>query len=163
MHTVYLALGSNMGDKALYVREAMTELQKLVTTRLEQSSLWQTRPVGAGAESEDYVNAAVRLRVPENLTPLELLGETQRIEAAFGRPAKRQKNEPRALDIDLIDFAGRLVSHERLVLPHPLAHLRLFVLKPLEEIAPDLVLPRQTKTVKELVRLLPGLGVEKIR
>jgi len=161
VNVVYLSLGSNLGDRVRYVQEAIAELKR-TSVSLEASSLWITSPIASSVASEDFINAVVRIGVPEELSPLSLLEQTRRIETKFGRPAHRKKNVPRTIDIDLIDFNGRVLNHAELVLPHPFAHERLFVLKPLEELAPDLVLPHQVLSVGELVRVLPPERVEKL-
>jgi 2-amino-4-hydroxy-6-hydroxymethyldihydropteridine diphosphokinase len=88
-------------------------------------------------------------------TPESLLGKLQELEGVFGRRPKKVMNEPRPLDLDLIAFGEEVRNREDLVLPHPRAHLRRFVLQPLSEILPDLRLPGQTRTVSELLKALP--------
>jgi 2-amino-4-hydroxy-6-hydroxymethyldihydropteridine diphosphokinase len=88
-------------------------------------------------------------------TPQFLLRRLQELEKEFGRRPKKIPNEPRVLDLDLIAFGSQIVNSPELVLPHPRAHLRRFVLEPLNEIAPDFVLPGQKKSVRELLSSLP--------
>jgi len=88
-------------------------------------------------------------------SPESLLLKLQTIENEFGRMRKTVLNEPRPLDLDLIAFGQERRSTERLVLPHPRAHLRRFVLQPLNEIAPDFILPGQSISVRELLKQLP--------
>jgi 2-amino-4-hydroxy-6-hydroxymethyldihydropteridine diphosphokinase len=96
-------------------------------------------------------------------TPESLLGKLQALEKEFGRQPKKILNEPRPLDLDLIAFGSERRVSNSLTLPHPRAHLRRFVLLPLSEIAPDLVLPGQTKSVSQLLAELPaGESVEKL-
>jgi 2-amino-4-hydroxy-6-hydroxymethyldihydropteridine diphosphokinase len=90
----------------------------------------------------------------EGETPESLLSKLKAIEIDFGRQLKKVINEPRSLDLDLIVFGNQLRSTKELMLPHPRAHQRLFVLEPLSEIAPELILPGQTKTVTELLHEL---------
>jgi 2-amino-4-hydroxy-6-hydroxymethyldihydropteridine diphosphokinase len=90
-----------------------------------------------------------------NATPETLLAELQAIAPAFGRRPKQIINEPRPLDLDLIAFRQEPRATPALTLPHPRAHQRAFVLAPLAEIAPDLRLPGQTATVRELLAALP--------
>jgi len=87
-------------------------------------------------------------------TPESLLIKLQALEKEFGRVPKKVLNEPRPLDLDLIAFGKEVRTSPELTLPHPRAHQRQFVLQPLEEIAPELVLMGQTRTVAELVRSL---------
>jgi 2-amino-4-hydroxy-6-hydroxymethyldihydropteridine diphosphokinase len=98
-----------------------------------------------------FLNAAARFTPRGGETPASLLSALQAIERELGRTPKRVLNEARSLDLDLIAWGAERVSTPGLVLPHPRAHLRRFVLAPLEEIAPDVVLPGQTATIRELL------------
>jgi 2-amino-4-hydroxy-6-hydroxymethyldihydropteridine diphosphokinase len=101
-----------------------------------------------------FINAVVRLAPLKGETPESLLGKLQALEREFGRRPKQVLNEPRPLDLDLIAFNNEVRSGPELVLPHPRAHLRRFVLAPLAEIAPSLILPGQQKSVRELLSAL---------
>jgi 2-amino-4-hydroxy-6-hydroxymethyldihydropteridine diphosphokinase len=101
------------------------------------------------------VNAIVGLRLRAGETPESLLAKLQALEKESGRRPKRILNEPRPLDLDLIAFGGKTRTSQELTLPHPRAHQRRFVLQPLSEIAPDLILPGQKKTVLQLLGKLP--------
>lgn len=152
----YIALGSNMGDSENILRQAMMRLQQLSDVPLLKSSLWQTSPVDCPAGSPAFVNAVVGLSPRSGETPESLVAELQALEKAFGRLRKKVLNEPRPLDLDLITFGAATRNSAELGLPHPRAHLRRFVLQPLSEIAPNLVLPGQSKTVLELLAGLSG-------
>jgi 2-amino-4-hydroxy-6-hydroxymethyldihydropteridine diphosphokinase len=102
-----------------------------------------------------FVNAVVTLEPRASETPESLLAALQALEKEFGRRPKQVLNEPRPLDLDLIAFGGETRATYELTLPHPRAHQRRFVLQPLSEIAPDLVLPGQSLSVAELLRQLP--------
>jgi 2-amino-4-hydroxy-6-hydroxymethyldihydropteridine diphosphokinase len=97
------------------------------------------------------VNAVVGLAPQKNETPESLLQKLHALEKEFGRTPKMVLNEPRALDLDLIAFGTETRNSPELILPHPRAHLRRFVLQPLSEIAPDLILPGQSKTISQLL------------
>lgn len=103
-----------------------------------------------------FVNAVVGLEPPQGETPESLLQKLRQLERKFGRQTKKVLNEPRPLDLDLIAFGQETRQTPELVLPHPRAHLRVFVLQPLSEIAPDLILPGQRKTVAHLLAELPS-------
>jgi 2-amino-4-hydroxy-6-hydroxymethyldihydropteridine diphosphokinase len=150
-----IALGSNLGDAARNVLQAMDQLQQLAAAPLLRSSLWQTAPVDCPPESPAFVNAVIGFRPYPSETPESLLRKLQALERAAGRPPKKIQNEPRPIDLDLIAFGEQARRSKELVLPHPRAHQRRFVLEPLGEIAPDLVLPGQTQTVRELLQSLP--------
>ena len=149
--TAYIALGSNLGDPARILREAMARLQELSEGPILKSSLWQTSPVDCPPGSPPFVNAIVGLPPRAGETPESLLAKLQALERDFGRRPKQVLNEPRPLDLDLIAFGAETRNTPTLTLPHPRAHRRRFVLQPLSEIAPDLVLPGQTKTVDALL------------
>ena len=102
-----------------------------------------------------FLNAVVGLQPRKKETPESLLKKLLAIEKTFGRKPKTILNEPRSLDLDLIAFGEEQRRSVILTLPHPRAHERRFVLAPLTEIAPDLVLWGQTRTVKELLAALP--------
>jgi 2-amino-4-hydroxy-6-hydroxymethyldihydropteridine diphosphokinase len=102
------------------------------------------------------MNAVAGLIPKPGETPESLLVKLQRIEKRFGRQPKKVRNEPRSLDLDLIAFGGETRATRELTLPHPRAHLRRFVLQPLAEIASDLILPGQKKTVAQLLGELRG-------
>jgi 2-amino-4-hydroxy-6-hydroxymethyldihydropteridine diphosphokinase len=146
-----VALGSNLGSSGQIVSDAMSRLQSLSDQPVHKSSLWRTSPVNCPPGSPMFVNAAVGLAPREDETPESLMAKLRSLEEEFGRRSKKVLNEARPLDLDLIMFGAETRNVPELVLPHPRAHLRRFVLQPLEEIAPDLVLPGQRKTVSQLL------------
>ncbi|HYV28945.1 MAG TPA: 2-amino-4-hydroxy-6-hydroxymethyldihydropteridine diphosphokinase [Candidatus Eisenbacteria bacterium] len=150
----FIALGSNLGDSRGLIRRAMEELQKFSAQPLLKSSLWKTTPVDCPPNSPSFLNAAAGLVPRERDTPESLLQGLQAMEKEMGRTPKTILNEPRPLDLDLITFGSEIRVTADLTLPHPRAHLRRFVLQPLNEIAPDLILPGQTKTVAQLLASL---------
>jgi 2-amino-4-hydroxy-6-hydroxymethyldihydropteridine diphosphokinase len=147
----YIALGSNLGDSRRIILEAMARLQKLSDQLLLQSSLWQTTPVNCPPNSPLFVNAVAGFAPQKTETPESLLQKLRALEKEFGRPLKKVLNEPRSLDLDLIAFGTETRHTPELVLPHPRAHSRRFVLQPLSEIAPDLILPGQSQTISQLL------------
>jgi 2-amino-4-hydroxy-6-hydroxymethyldihydropteridine diphosphokinase len=150
----YIALGSNLGDPRDTVLRAMDRLQELSAQPLAKSSLLETSPVDCPPGSPNFVNAVVGLVPRPEETPESLLRKLQTLEKEFGRTPKKVLNESRPLDLDLLAFGSETRSLPELILPHPRAHLRQFVLQPLAEIAPALVLPGQAKTVSDLLRQL---------
>ncbi len=149
-----VALGSNLGNSREIIFQAMKRLQKFSSEPLLQSSLWQTTPVDCPPDSPPFVNAVVGLVSFPNETPESLLEKLQQLEKEFGRVPKNILNEPRPLDLDLIAFGNEIRISEKLTLTHPRAHERRFVLQPLSEVAPDLILPGQKKTVNQLLDAL---------
>lgn len=148
---VVIALGSNLGDRAENISRAVSELNKIIeVTHL--STIYETDPVG-GPEQPDYLNAV--LIGKSELDPADLLTKTLEIESASGR-TREVRWGARTLDIDLI-VAGDVVSNsEFLILPHPRAHERAFVLEPWLEIEPDAVLPGRGS----VAALLSQLSIE---
>jgi 2-amino-4-hydroxy-6-hydroxymethyldihydropteridine diphosphokinase len=149
-----VSLGSNLGDSPAILRAAMNSLQTLSSMPLRRSSLWRSSPVDCPPGSPAFVNAVVGLKPLRGETPESLLAKLHALEREFGRGEKLVVNEPRLLDLDLIAWAQERRESPALWLPHPRAHRRRFVLQPLSEIAPDLVLPGQTQSVIELLDAL---------
>ena len=146
-----IALGSNLGDSAAILSNVMERLGKLSLRHFIKSSLWQSSPVDCPPGSPPFINAAVAFEPATDETPESLLAKLLALESEFGRHQKKILNEPRPLDLDLIAFGAAVRTTPQLTLPHPRAHLRRFVLEPLNEIAPGLVLPGQTKPVRQLL------------
>ncbi len=160
---VFVALGSNLGDSRKIVEEAFRKLEAFSKEALVRSSLWKSTPVDCPPGSPEFINAAVALTPPDSETPELMLAKLQALEREFGRKPKKVLNEARPLDLDLIAFGNEVRTVPELVLPHPRAHLRRFVLAPLAEIAPELVLPGQKKAVRELLdNLCTDETVEKL-
>jgi 2-amino-4-hydroxy-6-hydroxymethyldihydropteridine diphosphokinase len=147
-----VALGSNLGDSAATIRLAINRLRAFADGEFLQSSLWQTSPVDCPPGSPPFVNAVVGFVPAPDETPEALHAKLQSLEKEFGRQPKRVLNEARPLDLDLIAFGTEVRGTPALSLPHPRAHLRQFVLQPLAEIAPNLILPGQGQTVLELLQ-----------
>jgi len=145
-----IAIGSNLGDSAELIQAAFARLQDLSPEPIRRSSLWRTSPLDCPPGSPPFLNAAAALRPSAAETPESLLAKLQVLEKEFGRRPKVLLNEPRPLDLYLIAFGNVLRTTPELTLPHPRAHLRRFVLEPLREIVPDLILPGQSRSVAEL-------------
>ena len=159
----FVALGSNLGDSQNIVHDAGLLLEQFSDEPAWMSSLWQTSPVDCPPGSPKFVNAVIGFVPHAEETPETLLGKLHSLEKEFGRAPKQVLNEPRPLDLDLIMFGAENRSSALLTLPHPRAHTRRFVLQPLSEIAPDLILPGQTLKVAQLLAKLPaGEVCEKI-
>ena len=157
---VFIGLGSNLGDSAAILRRALERLRPFSrsgppgTATFLVSSLWQTSPVDCPAGSPPFVNAVAGFWPQPDETPESLLARLQSLEQEFGRQPKKTLNEPRPLDLDLLVFGAETRADPSLIVPHPRAHLRRFVLQPLSEIAPDLRLPGQTRNVAQLLAAL---------
>ena len=152
----FIALGSNLGHSLQIIRQAIERLQSLSASPLLISSLWRTTPVDCPPGSPDFINSMVGVAPRAGETPESLLAALRDLEQKFGRGPKTILNAPRPLDLDLIAFGEEVRATRELVLPHPRAHLRRFILQPLSEIAPDLILPGSTCSVAQLLRDLPS-------
>ena len=150
----FVALGSNLGDSRQIFAQAIARLQEFSDAPLLQSSFIDTAPVDCPPGSPNFLNAVIGLVPRAGETPESLHAKLQALEKELGRQPKKVANEPRPLDLDLIAFGGEVRSTQPLTLPHPRTHLRRFVLQPLAEIAPEFVLPGQTKTVRKLLAAL---------
>jgi len=133
----------------------MARLQEFSDQPLLRSSVWQTAPVDCPPGSPLFINAVAGFLPCAGETPESLLEKLRSMEREFGRQPKQVLNEARPLDLDLIAFGHATRNTPQLILPHPRAHERRFVLQLLSEIAPELVLPGQSKTVAQLLRDLP--------
>ncbi len=150
-----VALGSNLGNSREIIQAAITHAKFITDHPVLRSSLWETSPVDCPPGSAKFLNAVVGFIPQPGETPETLLKKLRDLEKVFGRAPKKVLNEPRPLDLDLIAFGNERRNNPELILPHPRAHLRRFVLQPLSEIAPELVLPGQGSTVAELLAGLP--------
>lgn len=155
-----IALGANLGDRIASLTNARDGIFALtdVSPPLLSSALYETEPVECEPGAEKFLNAVVEIGYAGS--SLQLLEDLKKIESALGRQPDRKRNRSRTIDLDLLYHGARTLDEPQLRLPHPRLHLRGFVLQPLAEIRPDLVLPEQTRSVRELAEeLSPGPGV----
>ena len=153
-----IALGSNVGDRLANIRGAMESVRMLHEpgTLVFCSSVYETAPIDCKPGTRSYFNAVMEIDFPG--TPKQLLARLRKIESKMGRPERRPRNAPRTIDLDIL-YMGRLrLNNPELTLPHSRMLKRRFVLVPLEEILPGLILPGQTRDVRMLVAELPDLG-----
>jgi 2-amino-4-hydroxy-6-hydroxymethyldihydropteridine diphosphokinase len=146
-----VALGSNLGDRLANLRAARKAIADLTGAKgsVLESPVYETEPVGCEPGAGKFLNAV--LEIEYNGDPTDLLQKLIRIEESLGRDRNHARNVSRKIDIDLL-YAGELnVENEQLQLPHPRLHLRKFVLQPLADFRPELILPNQTKTVRALL------------
>jgi 2-amino-4-hydroxy-6-hydroxymethyldihydropteridine diphosphokinase len=135
--TAYIAIGANLGDPLAQAQGALKQIAALPATRVTATSSWY-RSKAIGPQQPDYLNGVTRIET--SLSPLDLLNSLQRVELEHGRE-RLQHWGPRTLDLDLLLYDELILQSARLTVPHPQLALRNFVLVPLLEIAPQLVLP----------------------
>ena len=134
MSIAFIGIGTNMGDRALNIRNALNSLKLLPNTSVEAvSNIYETEPWGF-KEQSNFLNGVIKLST--ELSPRALLGALLGIEAAFGR-VREIKNGPRVLDLDLLIYDNVTINTTELTLPHPFILEREFVLKPLIELISD--------------------------
>jgi len=152
MFRAYIALGANLGNPVATINDAVDALVCLRGSVFAAvSSLYRTAPVGL-KHQPDFINAVVAVRT--RLVPRELLDELFAIEARFGRirDPGSDRNAPRTLDLDLLLHGDAVLDEPSLTLPHPRMHERAFVLAPLAEIDPALVIPGHGAVAELLAR-----------
>lgn len=160
MSTVYIAFGANLGDRRSNIEAALAALASIAADDIEVSSLWESAPHGMDPQAGDFLNGVVRLQ--SDLEPRALLEALQSIEARQGRPRSHVPNEPRPIDLDIVCIDQLIVDEPDLVVPHPRARERRFVLAPLAELAPALVLPGESATVTELRDAAPPMAIRRL-
>jgi 2-amino-4-hydroxy-6-hydroxymethyldihydropteridine diphosphokinase len=155
----YLGLGSNVGDRRGYLTAAVGGLSDGGVAVEASSSVYETEPVGLVLDQPEFLNACLRVSVPESLEPLALLDLVKGLERSLGRVPGGVRHGPRVIDIDLLLLGDVVLEAERLTLPHPGVLERRFVLVPLLELDPALALPGGER----LADALAGLGGQAVR
>lgn len=163
----YIALGSNQGDRRAHLSAALDALRSLPgVLSVEPAPIYETDPVGGPAGQGKFLNTVAAVNT--DLSPKQLLAELNQIEADRGRDrqAETERCAPRTLDLDILLFGNEIIGHDthaphqppatshqppQLTIPHPRMHQRDFVLRPLNDIAPDAVHPVLKRTVRELL------------
>jgi 2-amino-4-hydroxy-6-hydroxymethyldihydropteridine diphosphokinase len=146
-----VALGSNIGDRLENLRAARKAISDLANVKppILSSAVYETEPVGCEPGAGKFLNAVVEFEYEGD--PAGLLEQLIQIEEALGRRRDHPQNVSRTIDIDLLYCGDQRINDERLQLPHPRLHLRTFVLRPLADIRPELVLLGEKKTIRELL------------
>ncbi|MCU0748628.1 MAG: 2-amino-4-hydroxy-6-hydroxymethyldihydropteridine diphosphokinase [Akkermansiaceae bacterium] len=152
MPRVGIALGSNLGDRAAHLQAAMDALQGIAVPGKPYltAPIYQTEPRFCPPGSPQFLNTVVEIEFPG--TALDLLEMTQAMEIQLGRVRGTERNAPRVIDIDLLYFGNETLNSPRLELPHPRIGERRFVLQPLADIRPDMILPGHSRSIAELLR-----------
>lgn len=158
MKTAYLALGSNIGDRAANLRDAVRRLETGDVRVTRRSSLYETAPREM-LDQPWFLNAVVAIET--SLFPMQLLGRIRKIESEMGRRRVTPKG-PRNIDIDILFYGRSLIDTSELRVPHPRIAERAFVLEPLAEIAPDFRHPVTAKSAQEMLAALEPQGVRRL-
>jgi 2-amino-4-hydroxy-6-hydroxymethyldihydropteridine diphosphokinase len=156
-HIVYLALGSNLGNRAANLKAAIASLPPQMVVQVK-SQVYETPPWGY-TEQTKFLNQV--LQVKTYLEPEPLLKHLKRLEVALGRKASFQ-NGPRLIDMDILFYDDLVFESPALVIPHPRVHERGFVLLPMMDIAPDFIHPVKQKSVRDLIAGCDLVGIVQI-
>ena len=156
-HIVYLALGSNLGDRLSNLKDAITSLSPQMDVKAK-SHVYETPPWGY-ENQEPFYNQVLKART--YLAPEQLLKHLKRLEVALGRKPSFQ-NGPRLIDLDMLFYDDLVMNTSVITLPHPRLHERGFVLLPLMDIAPDLRHPILQKSVREMIAACNLTGIKQV-
>jgi 2-amino-4-hydroxy-6-hydroxymethyldihydropteridine diphosphokinase len=153
-----IALGSNIGDRLANLREGFARVAMLSEAgpAILASAIYETSPVDCEPGTTPYLNAFMEINC--NAPPVALLDQLLAIEKQMGRPSKRPRNAPRSIDLDVLYVGNLVLNNPEIIIPHPRLTQRRFVLLPLSEIAPDLILPGQAVHVRALLNELHDSG-----
>jgi 2-amino-4-hydroxy-6-hydroxymethyldihydropteridine diphosphokinase len=144
-----IALGSNLGDRMHHLQEAVRLLRMVHPTLILRAAapVYETDPVDCPEGSQPFYNTVIEVGC--DLAPLDLLREMRAIEVKLGRPAAHGHHAPRTVDLDMLYAGDTVLEHPDLILPHPRMTLRRFVLQPLADIRPQLVLPGDARRIAQ--------------
>ena len=158
MNNIFIALGSNLENPKEQVKNGVLSIKKINGIKiLKESKLYETPPVGI-LDQPNFINAVIKIDC--DLSPEKLLNELLNIESMAGR-IRIDKNGPRTLDLDILLFNDLILSGERLTIPHPRMHKRLFVLMPLKDIDETIVIPNQGAII-DIINQLPPENIIRI-
>ena len=162
MATAYLGLGTNIGNRKENLTRAIEALSLALGHYTALSSFIETAPWGFDSENS-FLNCAVAFET--ELDPLELLDTTEKVEREMGRTTKSSGGiyHDRIIDIDILLYGSEIVETPRLAIPHPLMHMRDFVLEPLAEIAPHAIHPTTGKSIEELAAEIKVQQAQKVK
>lgn len=158
LHTLYISIGSNVGDKRMHLQNAVQRLSVEIGRVVKVSAIYKTP--SWGFDGSDFYNACLCLKT--SLSPEETMTKILEVEVSLGRIRSTTKGyQNRIIDIDIVFYENVIVNTDLIKLPHPLAHQRKFVIQPLCDIAPSKIHPVYKKTVLQLNEALPSEGIEK--
>lgn len=150
---VYLSLGSNLGDREANLASAITALNTFHEIHhIQSASFYESDPL-YNTDQPPFLNTVVSLQT--DFTPFQLLDAIHYVEQLLGRPSSREKNMPRTIDVDILCFGTAVIETKELTIPHADLVNRRFVLIPLNELNPDLIIPVWNQPVRTLLTLCP--------
>ena len=158
MVEIYLSLGSNIKPKELYLNKAIIELKSIINIK-KVSSLYSSAPIGYKTKN-NFLNLAIKAEA--NIKPRLLLKFIKDIESQLGR-VRSEIYTDRTIDIDIIFFGAEIVNSKDLIIPHPSAHQRRFVLEPIMEIDKDLIFPGSNNKIIDLLNKVKNQKIKKIK
>lgn len=147
MPDAYILIGGNLGDIRGNLRNSIERISGEGIKITDMSSIYETEPWGFDHDS-DFLNQVIRIET--FLEPLELLEKIQKIERDMGRDKSSTSYSARIIDIDILFYENRIIKTDRLIIPHPKIHERMFVLAPMAEIAPEFIHPELKKPISML-------------
>ncbi|TFH39423.1 MAG: 2-amino-4-hydroxy-6-hydroxymethyldihydropteridine diphosphokinase [Bacteroidia bacterium] len=153
MATVYIGIGSNLGDRHIFIEDSLLRLERDVGNIVTRSTVIETEPWGFDS-ADSFLNMVTKIETL--LSPGGLLESLLKIESDMGRIRSEPGYRSRVIDLDILFYDDLIIDSGDLAIPHPLLHRRLFVLQPMSEIAPDLVHPVLNKSISELLCELEG-------
>jgi len=156
-----VAFGSNLGDREVTLSDALVALENLSEAPLRCSSWWGSTPILMADDAGEFINGVVEIQT--SLSAWQLLIALQGIEQQAGRPMVHGFNASRVLDLDIICYGEAIIDSPDLVIPHPRAAQRLFVLIPLAELCPGLVMPGQLDSIDALINRVSGESLTLLR
>lgn len=145
---VFLSLGSNLGDRNKNLLRSIEYLET-ISKIIKISSIYETKPFRVEIKQNDFLNLVVEIEYKNS--PYDLLENISQIEKKLGRVRSEKRNEPREIDIDIIFFDDLIINEKKIIIPHPRFSERLFVLEPMDEIAPEFLDPLTKKRIKDLL------------
>lgn len=147
MNTIYLGLGSNIGNRVQYIQRAIAALSRHHQITIQLISRLYDNPAISHDHQPNYMNSVVKGTT--SLTPMTLLSVTQTIEKELGRTNKNT-GQSRVIDIDILLYNSLIMANDQLIIPHPLLHERYFVLRPLNDISPHCIHPVFNQSIRDL-------------
>lgn len=158
-NNIFLSLGSNLGNRILNIEKAIELIQHFIGPVEQSSSLYETEAWGFTSQ-EAFINQVIKVK--SELKPVMVLKLIHQIETDLGR-VRKEKWEPRIIDIDILYFDDQCVTTTSLIIPHPLLHERKFVLVPLSELSPQFIHPLLKKTNEQLLKdCSDSLGIREL-